>query len=323
MTKQEHVADLAGRKAWTDAWREVLAFAAGQMDDATPLLEELGDPRKDDLFGHLRAVALRCLAEVSRTWLERHEPLVNRLTQDCFDLYWHHLRQGTLAAVGDLTAALPALGRANGRWAAPSTTQRTALVEALRTLLAHPEGAVRSRAADALGALGAAVARPEVLDALLERLDDAEGEVQSSAAYVLGRLGAAAARPEVLAALVERLDDPEGEVRFHAAKALARLGAAAARPEVLDALVERLTHPEMEVRFHAVEALGRLGASTARPEVLTALVERLTHPEMEVRFSAAEALGSLGATEVRVFAAGNGGYTARSVRQLSAPVHQS
>ena len=150
------------------------------------------------------------------------------------------------------------------------------------TALDDADAAVRSRAADELGALGesAAAAVPHLIQALR---DDYE-PVRLNAAYTLGAIGEPAV-PQ----LVETLGDENGPTRRMAAYALAAVGAPA-----VPALSEALQHTTDAVRIEATYAFAQIGdpAEAAIP----ALIERTKDDNVEVRRYLAEAFGSLGPT---------------------------
>ncbi len=120
--------------------------------------------------------------------------------------------------------------------------------------LGDPDSYVRSAAAQALGALGAAAA--DQAPRLGEALGDPDRDVRYAAAQALGALGAAAA--DQAPRLVEALGDPYSRVRSAAAQALGALGAAAA--DQAPRLGEALGDPDRDVRSAAAGALASIGA---------------------------------------------------------------
>ncbi|MBY0407972.1 MAG: HEAT repeat domain-containing protein, partial [Rickettsiales bacterium] len=205
-------------------------------------------------------------------------------------LLTNRLRHGTLEQKRTTLSQVAALGGV--------VVTESLLAELIWCLSSDADAEVRRAAHEALGALGAAAAAPEVLAALMRGLQDNNSEVRSSAWEVLSALGAAAATPEVLTALMRGLQDSDSYVRILACDALGRLDAAAAAPEVLVALMSGLQDNDAEVRSSACKALGALGAAAATPEVLAALMSGLQDNNSEVRRSACKALGALGVAAV-------------------------
>src|SRR5262249_26215332 len=93
---------------------------------------------------------------------------------------------------------------------------------AIRDLLDHPEGHIRSDAVDLLGLLG----NPADSERLQLRLVDPVAAVRGRACEALGRLGADDAKPSVEEALLDRALD----VRVSAARALAQVGDSSSAP---------------------------------------------------------------------------------------------
>jgi hypothetical protein len=103
------------------------------------------------------------------------------------------------------------------------------------------------------------------VDRLVEFLLDPDTHVQSNAADVLGRMGPAAARPDVVDRLVDCLRDPDKPIWNAAAEALGKLGAA--RPDAVNLLSAQLISPRWEPGRHvwpAEKALGLMMDSGAR-----------------------------------------------------------
>ena len=147
-----------------------------------------------------------------------------------------------------------------------------AAVPALRDLLTDEDGAVRARAADALGDVGppAHAAAPALIAALR---DDAEA-VRAHAADALGIIhGGAERAASVAAALATAVQDDDEVVRRNAALSLARVGAGAAEAsdQATAALAAGLADESHYVRGHAVLGLRRLDTPRARHELLAYL----------------------------------------------------
>lgn len=184
---------------------------------------------------------------------------------------------GTRAEVAEsvATTLLPKL-RGADRAELASALERAGAIERARRALHHGRASRRQRAAELLGAAGAASATVDLLAAL----DDHDAGVRTSAARALGRIG----RPGSVPALVAALDDrrvPANTV----AMALLRVG-----PRAAPALVPALQLGAVRTRTIAAELLGSFGHLPAAP-TLHALVY---DEEPRVRISAVRALGRLG-----------------------------
>jgi HEAT repeat protein len=151
----------------------------------------------------------------------------------------------------------------------------------LKLLLKDRSAEVRSKAAHALGELGAKNAAPEVA----KLLEDEIAGVRSSAAWALGKLGAKETTPGI----AKLLKDGDAGVRTMAVRALGKLGAKEIAPEI----VKLLQDEEADVRSRAAEALGSLGVNETALEIVKLLKDK----DAGVRGWAAAALGRLGGKE--------------------------
>ena len=147
-----------------------------------------------------------------------------------------------------------------------------AAVPALGDLLADGDGAVRARAADALGDVGppAHAAGP----ALIAALRDDAATVRAHAADALGIIhGGAERAASAAAALAGAIEDDDEVVRRNAALSLARIGAGAgeAADQTAAALAAGLADESHYVRGYAVLGLRRLDTPRARRELLAYL----------------------------------------------------
>lgn len=140
------------------------------------------------------------------------------------------------------TAAAAGLRRAGDRAAA-----------SIAQALAHPDPAVRARAADAAGGM--------TTPALAARaLSDPDAGVRAAAAGALGDIAIkSAASSSVITPLLSALDDPDGTVAETAALALGRVGQPAVAP-----LVARLQAGDT-VAYRAAQALERIGRDAVDP----------------------------------------------------------
>ena len=178
---------------------------------------------------------------------------------------------------------------------------QTALLPALRPLLADAEPDRRWWAVRTLAAIGG----EEAGALLMSRLSDPDEATRCAAALGLGQLRATAAIP----ALTAQLGDANGWVRDTAADALAMIGEPA-----LPALVETLNDGPDGARVRAAGALRKIvgGALTDRqtgefePQfwpAIGALFTALNDPNRLVRHNAYEALDRLGLLETVIIPA--------------------
>lgn len=172
---------------------------------------------------------------------------------------------------------------------------QTALLPALRPLLADADPDRRWWIARTLAAIGGA----EAGALLVSRLVDADDATRCAAALGLGQLRDAAAVP----ALAGRLDDPNGWVRDTAADALAMIGEPA-----LPVLVETLGAGRDGARVRAAGALRKIvvgvladrRSAESEPQfwpAIGALFTALNDTNRLVRHNAFEALNRLGLLE--------------------------
>jgi HEAT repeat protein len=150
-------------------------------------------------------------------------------------------------------------------------------VESLARALHDPDGAVRDRAARALGDRR----DPDAIPALVEAVR--EGRGGRGAVWALTQFD----DPRLVAPLTDALSDPDATARALAAGKLAELGDRGAVPSLVAALGDSEAH----VREEVARALGRLGDTAALEPLLDALrSDRGDH----VREEAATALGTIG-----------------------------
>ncbi len=179
--------------------------------------------------------------------------------------------------------------------AAQAFSGLTALLPAVRPLLADPDPDRRWWAVRLLASLGG----DEAGALLVARLNDSDEATRCAAALGLGQLRATYAIP----ALTAHLADASGWVRDSAADALAMIGAPA-----LPALVEALSAGRDGVRVRAAGALRKIvsGALVGRRSAefepqfwptIGALFTALNDPNRLVRHNAYEALDRLGLLE--------------------------
>jgi HEAT repeat protein len=137
---------------------------------------------------------------------------------------------------------------------------------------------VRAQAAQHLGDLAVASARPE----LVALLDDRHHDVRMAAARGLGKLGL----PDTVPVLLAHLDGPRRVPAGVAALALLHVG-----PAGVVGLRDGLLHRASAVRLVSSELLGRFGDLTATPGLAR---RALDDTSVEVRVAAARALGRIG-----------------------------
>jgi HEAT repeat protein len=155
-------------------------------------------------------------------------------------------------------------------------------VETLARALHDADGAVRDRAARALGDRR----EPDAIPALAAAIDAGRGG--RGAVWALTQFD----DPRLVAPLASALSDPDATARALAAGKLAGLGDRGAVP----ALVAALRDSDPHVREEAARALGRLGDPTALDPLLDALQSDAGD---HVREEAATAVGTLGAADRR------------------------
>lgn len=160
--------------------------------------------------------------------------------------------------LGEFPAALPAMGRSDGR---PDVTEvrRRAVYEQLRTL--------------------GATAVP----ALIAGLRNRDVQVRRNVALFLTGIWADARRPHpdirpILSALIAALEDSDARVRGLAAQAIGAGGAAAAA--AVAALIRLLAYPDEGSRNSA--CIGLRGIGPAAKEGLPALLKALSDPSADV-----------------------------------------
>lgn len=153
------------------------------------------------------------------------------------------------------------------------------LVDAARRDLDSRDSLTRIRAADALGALGVADAKPW----LIARLHHHDPLLRVACARALAELGAVDALPEIMAAFVE-VDAAPGDVE----EVLLAYG-----PPGVPVLTDMLASGSASERRLAAVALGHIAPHQVLPDLSRALEDR----DPELVASAARALGQLGDTK--------------------------
>jgi HEAT repeat protein len=259
-------------------WEEVLLLYAGQVSDASPLLQKLlergnGRQIEDELFHTDLLLAGRCLAASPRILqIPLREAIVSRL----FDLLIttpYSLTRGQVANV------LVAIGRSE-------------IDRDLLHLLSDQQldVDVRYSIAQALGTLGERSIAAELLRLLNEQQLDVD--VRYSIAQALGTLGERSVIPELLRLLTDQL--LETSVRYGITQALGALG----ERSVVSELLRLLTDQQIDslVRQGTAQALGTLGERSIAAELLRLLSEQQL--DVDVRYSIAQALGTLGERSV-------------------------
>lgn len=154
-----------------------------------------------------------------------------------------------------------------------------AVAEALVKVLDDPDGAVRQKAAEALGNQGHARAAPPLIKLLQDPLDP----VRAAAARSLGSLKA----PGAIPMLCEHLSDPSEVVATAAAHALGNI----ASPEAVPRLISVVAHADTpsKVQQEATNALARI----KDPRAIPTLTGLLKSPKQSMRWAAVDALGEL------------------------------
>jgi len=239
-------------------WQEaILLFmgkvSAGSSKGASDLVRRILEAESpyDDILHRDLLLAGRCLADDVAV----DEKLRKRILDEMFEQFWQGKYRGLRSRAMDVLTAMSGSRYEGGvAWH---------LVKALD----DDDRSVRSRAAEALGNLGAA--SEGVIDALIKALGEDDTGIRSSAADALGKLGTAS--EDVVNALTKALTDKDRYIASSVVEALDNLGVTSAG--MIDAIVRDLKNENnnVRVRSRAAEALGKLG--TASEEVIHALIE--------------------------------------------------
>mmetsp|Transcript_8587 Transcript_8587/g.19104 ORF Transcript_8587/g.19104 Transcript_8587/m.19104 type:complete len:553 (+) Transcript_8587:121-1779(+) len=153
------------------------------------------------------------------------------------------------------------------------------------TMLRDSVGAVRSVAAEALGALGAQAA-PHAATLALVASSDTDQAVREAAIGALGSLGEAAT-PDAEVLITAALRDGDGSVRSAAIEALGKIGKTELLASALAGDSERV------VRWRAAQALSTLGEAAA-PHAATLAAAALDDSAAAVRKAAVGGLVAIG-----------------------------
>ena len=146
----------------------------------------------------------------------------------------------------------------------------------LATALKNENAGVRSKAAEALGAIGDAHAAEPLIDTLRDNVNN----VRKAATEALGKIG-----PSAMESLLPALQDKNSCVRRGAVEALGKIGDGRA----VDPLIAVLNDEDKEVRERTIRVLGNIGAVQAVGPLIAGLQDR----DPEVRRAAIEALVGL------------------------------
>ncbi len=165
-------------------------------------------------------------------------------------------------------------------------TDAAASAPALKQLLRHQDGFVRTHAALALVRMKEVT--PEVTETLIVGLRSTNPGVRSFAAAVLAEMGPDSA--DALPALSSALHDRDGYVRLHVAEVLIRHDDWS--QQALNTLVDCLKDKDENVRWLASYSLAELAPQSF--DAVTALQAALHDPTPKVRVGAAYALGEIG-----------------------------
>ncbi|HEX7315154.1 MAG TPA: HEAT repeat domain-containing protein [Pyrinomonadaceae bacterium] len=217
------------------------------------------------------------------------------------------------AAVETLADAFRHRARSDKEWVIYALTLvGEPAVKFLIEALGDPDQLIRSKAADALGVVGA----EEAVRPLLAALGDADNEVCTSAVRALSRLNQPAVQP-----LIDLVLTGNGALRGYAAEALEPIR----DPRCVDTFIRLLKDEDVYIRRVAVSALYRCGDQRAAealiaaiddddrlvrtgaaramrfvndPRAVPRLVSALTDEDETVRYYASETLTRLGAHAV-------------------------
>jgi HEAT repeat protein len=281
------IADLVDNKAWHPAWREVILFLAGQLDDAAQLLDFLLDQRCD-AFHRMLLLAGACSAEACETdalnsVLHR---TFGRLRTITSSKYPYEMRAAARALVSvplaSATEMLQPLLRgpaaeevalAIGRMRSPHST------ELLLPLLGDDRPRVRKAAVVAIGENKL----HQAAEAIVALLEDKNSDVRVAAITTLGELGGS----HSLAALTSRLSSPGRRHQKGAVlEALGEIRDAAAIEPIVEWCLESSSAPALQVQA-AVAAAFKIDSGTA----LQVLSAKLSDGDPRIRAIAASVLG--------------------------------
>jgi HEAT repeat protein/energy-coupling factor transporter ATP-binding protein EcfA2 len=288
-------------------WEEVILLYAGQVSDASPLLEHLlgGDRQEamhDDLFHLNLLTAGRCLATYPTIrQVSLREEVISRLSELMATFPYTLTKRRAIEALIEIgsPAVISRLVRLLSdeqvnvqiRWRiaiAFGWLREQSVVSDLLRLLgdAQINIIVRQRIAEALGMLRDLSAVPE----LLRLLGDAQTakDVRCEIAEALGTLGDLSVVPELLGLLRDEQVYPQ--VRRSCVVALEALGDPSVVPELLRMLNEKQVNAYVRQRIAA--ALGILGRQAVVPNLMRLLDDKQVN--VQVRASIAEALGAAG-----------------------------
>lgn len=190
----------------------------------------------------------------------------------------------TIAALGAIARECDAANSSAGS-APPARSPFNAAVAALAEALSDPNATVRTGAAQALAAAGAA--GKDAVPALARLFKDDDRRVRRYAIRALEQAGPAAV--DATPALIEAIQDPANTEREYMLAALTAIG-----PQAAPALVAALRLESAPVRRDMARVLG-----TAKPDpaaVLPGLRALLQDSNWEAREGAALALGFMGET---------------------------
>ncbi|MCP3716919.1 HEAT repeat domain-containing protein [Paraburkholderia sp. CNPSo 3281] len=264
-----------------DVRREAAAVLASWEDDDVvealcAALLDTDDEVREAAAQSLSELKAQSSGHVLRRWATRPEPFVRRAAlRGLRELRFADAFEPALHALADTEADVRLEAVAVLGW-----LKEVRALEALAALGAgdaHPE--VRRAAVGALGF--ASPGDQATLDALLTALRDDAWQVREEAATTLGKLRAATA----LEPLVEALGDAYWQVRLRAARALGQLRDAKAAT----AVAALLAHSISNLRKEAALTLGELGARESLPALQSALQDR----DPEVRKAVRIAIGQI------------------------------
>ena len=165
-------------------------------------------------------------------------------------------------------------------------TDAEAAAPALKQLLKHKDGFVRTHAALALVRMQQSA--PEAVQTVVDGLKSSDPGLRSFAAASLSEMGPQA--NDALSTLSNSLNDRDGNVRLHAAEVLIRYDQWSYRS--LETLLGCLIDKDENVRWLATYSLAELAPEDT--EAVAALVKTTRDPVLKVRTGAVYALGEIG-----------------------------
>lgn len=256
------IANLIDKKAWRPEWQQVIILLASQMDDPTPLLNMLSNPKPtrtnpfgDDLFRHRLALAALCLAETDQEWRASQKTLVTSIATNSVKIWkviFASFIDETLLLLQHYEVVMTELGRINpvinvdheiAYWRHESLLWGLVSVNAVESipfldwlsgLLHHENSHARKLAIDTIELIGNVAATEQIWERLIHMLLD------NKSRWLVERALAAICRsikPErVLDSLANLLQNADAGLRSTAVDIVGYMGEAVSAEIIIDCL---------------------------------------------------------------------------------------